>query len=89
MNRVSEKLREASKEHSHQPYPDAPLSAEDIEAAKRCMRLAQKNDRQELTIEEAQEIQDLFEREGDRDEGVAILCGSPRFYVDYTTPEGG
>lgn len=59
VNKVSEQLRKMGT--PYQPYPDAPVGAEDIEDAKYFTLLARKNDTGTLTIEEADEIMELFE----------------------------
>lgn len=75
---ISDRLREIAESCSHQPYPNAPLSSEDIEDARHFTRLAKKNDAKTLTTKEAKDILETFE-----EENVIIIDEEGKRYVDY------
>jgi len=77
MNKVTQQLKEMGT--LIQPYPDSPVSEEDIEDAKYFTSLARKNEAGTLTVQEADEILELFE--GDN---VIIIDRDGKRYVDYS-----
>ena len=77
MNKVTQQLKGMGT--LRQPYLDSIVSEEDVEDAKYFTSLARKNEAGTLTVQEADEILELFE--GDN---VIIIDRDGKRYVDYS-----